>query len=42
MRVPKRDTARSAHVWQRRFADCLAFVLSWNPRGEPALEELAR
>jgi hypothetical protein len=43
VRVPTRDTARSAHeFWQRRFPDRRAFLLSWNARGEPALEELAR
>ncbi|HTU61224.1 MAG TPA: glycosyltransferase family 39 protein, partial [Polyangiales bacterium] len=36
VRVPKRDIARNAReLWQRRFADRRAFLLSWNARGEP-------
>jgi hypothetical protein len=43
VRLPKVDTERRAHAfWQRRFPDRRAFALSWNPRGEPLLEELAR
>jgi hypothetical protein len=42
VRMPKpASTSRAIEIWQRRFSDRRAFALSWNQRGEPALEELS-